>query len=93
MFNSPFIVPVMALLIPIVAIIMKNWRQVQNRKMDLMERSSTEMSVAAQARIEKLEARIVVLERIATDKRLSLADEIDALGIDTRAANPRRLDQ
>lgn len=93
MFNSPFIVPVIALMIPIIAIIMKNWRQVQNRKMDLMERSTTEVSVAAQARIEKLEARLVVLERIATDKRLSLADEIDALGIDTRASNPRRLDQ
>ena len=93
MFNSPFIVPVIALMIPIIAIIMKNWRQVQNRKMDLMERSTTEVSVAAQARIEKLEARLVVLERIATDKRLSLADEIDALGIDTRPANPRRLDQ
>lgn len=93
MFNSPFIVPVIALMIPIIAIIMKNWRQVQNRKMDLMERSTTEMSVASQARIEKLEARIVVLERIATDKRLSLADEIDALRVDTRTANPRQLDQ
>ena len=81
MFDTPFIVPVVALMIPIIAIIMKNWRQVQNRKLDLMERNTTEVSVASQARIEKLEARIAVLERIATDKRLSLADEIDALAI------------
>ena len=94
MFNTPFIVPVIALMIPIVAIIMKNWRQVQNRKMDLMERGTAEVSVAAQARIEKLEARIAVLERIATDKRLSLADEIDALGIESRSSSAaRRLDQ
>jgi hypothetical protein len=94
MFNSPFIVPVVALMIPIVAIFMKNWRQVQNRKMDLMERGTAEISVAAQARIEKLEARIAVLERIATDKRLSLADEIDRLGgLDTTARNQPRLDQ
>ncbi len=93
MFNSPFIVPVMALMIPIVAIFMRNWRQVQNRKLDLAERSATEVSVAAQARIEKLEARIAVLERIATDKRLTLADEIDALGIETRVSTPRQLDQ
>lgn len=80
MFNSPFIVPVMALLIPIVAIIVTNWRKVQDRKFAIMERGATEVSVAAQARIEKLEARIAVLERIVTDKRLTLADEIDALG-------------
>lgn len=80
MFNSPFIVPVMALLIPIVAIIVTNWRKVQDRKLAIMERGATESSVAAQARIEKLEARIAVLERIVTDKRLTLADEIDALG-------------
>lgn len=93
MFNTPFIVPVIALMIPIVAIIMKNWRQVQNRKLDLMERSATEVSVAAQARIEKLEARIAVLERIATDKRLALADEIDALGLGSSSAAGRRLEQ
>lgn len=95
MFNSPFIVPVMALLIPIVAIVMKNWRQVQNRKLDLMANAATDVSVAAQARIEKLEARIAVLERIATDKRLSLADEIDSLAVDRVARSTTRpqLDQ
>lgn len=53
-------IPIIALTIPIVAIIMTNWRKVQDRKMDLMERSATEVSVASQARIEKLEARIAV---------------------------------
>ena len=38
-------------------------------------------------------AQTAVLERIVTDKLLSLADEIDALGLETRAASPRRLDQ
>lgn len=95
MFDTPFIVPVVALMIPIVAIFMKNWRQVQNRKLDLMEKSSTELTNAAQARIEKLEARVAVLERIATDKRLALADEIDALGIGngSTAAGSYRLEQ
>jgi len=74
------LVPIIALMIPIVAIVMKNWRDVQNRRMDMMERGGVEMNATAQARIEKLEERIAVLERIATDKRLSLADEIDRLG-------------
>ncbi|WP_199553759.1 hypothetical protein [Sandaracinobacteroides hominis] len=95
MFNSPFIVPVIALMIPIVAIIMKNWRHVQDRKMDLMANAATDVSVAAQARIEKLEARIAVLERIATDKRLSLADEIDNLATErlTKSSARPHLDQ
>ena len=92
MFSSPFIVPVIALMIPIVAIIMKNWRQVQNRRMDLVERDTTQSSVAAQARIEKLEARIAVLERIATDKRIALVDEIDRLGLDDSNKQQPRLD-
>lgn len=92
MFSSPFIVPVIALMIPIVAIIMKNWRQVQNRRMDLVERDTTQSSVVAQARIEKLEARIAVLERIATDKRIALVDEIDRLGLDDSNKQQPRLD-
>lgn len=80
MFDSPFIVPVVGMMIPIIAIIMTNWSKVQNRRMDLMEKGATQLTHAAEARIEKLEARIAVLERIATDKRLALADEIDALG-------------
>lgn len=86
-------IPIIALTIPIVAIIMTNWRKVQDRKMDLMERSATEVSVASQARIEKLEARIAVLERIATDKRLALADEIDALGRGNHSPTSRRLER
>ncbi|MCG2840098.1 hypothetical protein L6Q21_03745 [Sandaracinobacter sp. RS1-74] len=93
MFNSPFIVPVVAMMIPIIAIIMKNWRQVQNRKLDLMEKSTSELTNVAQARIEKLEARVAVLERIATDKRLALADEIDALGHQGLSQARPRLDQ
>jgi hypothetical protein len=84
MFSSPFIVPALALLIPIVAIVMTNWRRVQNRKMDLMERQMTERPNAAlevaQARVAKLESRVAVLERILTDRRSTLADEIDSLG-------------
>ncbi len=80
MSNLGILVPILALMIPIVAIVMKNWRDVQNRRMDMMERGGVEMNAAAQTRIERLEERIAVLERIATDKRLSLADEIERLG-------------
>lgn len=74
------LIPILALLIPIVAIVMTNWRKIQDKKLDLMAQGAMDMDRAAQARIEKLEARIAVLERIATDKRIGLADEIDRLG-------------
>ncbi len=79
--NSPgVLIPILALMIPIVAIIMTNWRRVQDKKLDLMAQGTMDMDRITQGRIEKLEARIVVLERIATDKRIALADQIDRLG-------------
>ena len=74
------LIPILALLIPIVAIVMTNWRKVQDKKLDLMAQGTMDMDRVTQSRIEKLEARIAVLERIATDKRIGLADEIDRLG-------------
>jgi hypothetical protein len=76
-----YLIPILALMIPIVAIITTNWARVQSRRLDLMERGSTELTRAAEARIERLEARVAVLERIATDTRPSLAAEIDGLAL------------
>lgn len=73
------LVPIIALMIPIVAIVMKNWRAVQNRRMDLVERGGAELNAAAQARIERLEERVAVLERIATDSGNRLSREIEKL--------------
>lgn len=74
------LVPIFALMIPIVAIVMTSWRKIQERKLDMMAKGAMDMDQAAQARIEKMEARIAVLERIVTDKRIALSDEIDRLG-------------
>jgi hypothetical protein len=78
--NIGILVPILALLIPIVAIVMTSWRKIQERKLDMMAQGAMDMDRAAQAKIAKMEARIAVLERIVTDKRISLSDEIDRLG-------------
>jgi hypothetical protein len=78
--NFGILIPILALLIPIVAIVMNNWRKIQDRKLDLMAKGAMDMDRASQAKIEKMEARIAVLERIVTDKRITLSDEIDRLG-------------
>lgn len=79
MSNLGILVPILALLIPIVAIVMNNWRRVQDRKLDLIEKRTSEIGADAQARLSRMEERIAVLERIATDRRINLADEIDRL--------------
>ena len=43
------LIPILALLIPIVALVMTNWRKVQERKMDLMEKGTMDMDQATQA--------------------------------------------
>jgi hypothetical protein len=86
-----YLIPIMALMIPIVAIITTNWARVQRRRLDLMERGSTELTRAAEARIERLEARVAVLERIATDRRPTLAQEIDQLALTGLSQGASRL--
>ncbi|WP_114393210.1 envelope stress response membrane protein PspB [Oleisolibacter albus] len=61
MFNSPFIVPVVALMIPIVSIVMKHltkWREL--RAGGLSEGAAGELT----SRAERLEDRVAQLERI-----------------------------
>jgi hypothetical protein len=74
------LIPILALIIPITAIGVNGWRRVQERKLDLIAQGAMDIDRAVQAKLEKLEARIAVLERIVTDKRIGLADEIDRLG-------------
>jgi hypothetical protein len=74
-------IPILALSIPIVAIVMTNWSRVQRQRLVLMEKGATDLTRAAEHRIERLEARVAVLERIATDRRPSLAAEIDQLAL------------
>ncbi|MFQ3595568.1 MAG: hypothetical protein SNJ63_05595 [Sphingomonadaceae bacterium] len=73
------LIPIIALMIPIVAIYMRHWKSVKMRELDLLEKSRDTMDGDTRQRIARLEERIQVLERIATDRRLSLSDEIDRL--------------
>jgi hypothetical protein len=73
------LVPIIALLIPIVAIVMVNWRKVQLRRMELEEQGLGKMSAASYERIRALEERVAVLEKLATDPANRLANEINRL--------------
>ncbi len=69
-------------LIPLAAIfagVVKHWLSVKERQIDALrsQRSIDEERHAEQTR--KLEERVRVLERIATDKGIALSDEIERL--------------
>ena len=69
-------------LIPLAAIGIgpfKMWIKVKERQLDRQSAMTAEKAAQYAAHTERLEARVRVLERIATDKGVELADEIEAL--------------
>jgi hypothetical protein len=73
------LIPIIALMIPIVAIYMRHWKSVKMRELDLLEASRSTLDSDSRQMLERLEQRVQVLERIATDKRIDLAEEIKRL--------------
>jgi hypothetical protein len=65
-----------------VAEIAKRWIKLKETQLTQTAHLAAEKAAAQAAHIETLEARVRVLERIATDKGVTLADQIDALDQD-----------
>lgn len=79
---SPLLIPIFALLIPIVAIlagVFSKWMKLKERQLETQTQLTAEKTAQYAAHTERLEERVRVLERIATDKGVDLADEIEAL--------------
>jgi hypothetical protein len=69
-------------LIPLAAItagVMKKWLSIKERQIDAMTSRAAEKAAQYAAQTERLEQRVRVLERIATDKGIDVADEIERL--------------
>jgi hypothetical protein len=76
------LIPITALSIPIVAILagpLKRWISIQERKVELAATTAGEAAAQYAAKIERLESRVQVLERIVTDKGTALSAEIENL--------------
>jgi hypothetical protein len=80
---SPLLIPVFALLIPIVAIlanvVFKPWIELKRRQLELEATMVAEKAAQYAAQTERLEQRVRVLERVVTDRGVGLADEIERL--------------
>ena len=71
--------------------IFKRWLSYREKELELMADRSAQKAVEYAAKVEKLESRMQVLERIATDRGQQLAMEIEDLriGADTRTDKDR----
>jgi hypothetical protein len=70
------------ILIPLAAIVAGMWRQwlrVKEKQLDAQTRYTAEKTAQYAAQTERLEERVRVLERIATDKGAHLAEQIETL--------------
>ncbi|MBB3909882.1 hypothetical protein [Sphingomonas desiccabilis] len=80
---SPILIPILALMIPIVAIVgktfVKPWLDHRERALELEANKLAEKAAQYAAQTERLEQRVRVLERIVTDRGLDLSDEIERL--------------
>jgi len=79
---SPLLIPIFALMIPIVAILsspLKRWLDIKERAIHASSDATAEKAAQYAAKTERLEQRVAVLERILTDRSTNLADEIDRL--------------
>jgi hypothetical protein len=79
---DPVFIPIIALSIPIVAIISRTVTKMialKEKQLETQTSMTAEKSAQYAAHTERLEARVRVLERIATDKGVDLSEEIEAL--------------
>ena len=69
-------------LIPLAGIlagVVSKWLSIKEKQIDAMSREAAEKAAQYAAQTERLEQRVRVLERIATDKGIDVADEIERL--------------
>ena len=69
-------------LIPLAAIfagVLRHWLRVKEKHLEAQSRYTAEMTAQYAAQTERLEERVRVLERIATDKGVDLAHQIENL--------------
>ena len=76
---SPFLIPIFGMMIPIIAIWLKHREKVEQMRINSTIQVSTEKAAQYVGRVDELEDRVRVLERIITDRGYDVATQIEAL--------------
>ena len=77
-----YLIPILALMIPIIGMLMvpvRQWLKLREREIEALGANTAEKAAQYAAHSERLEQRVRVLERIVTDKGIDVADEIERL--------------
>lgn len=82
--NLGILIPIIALMIPIVAIWTKHQQKLAEMNIETTARTTAEQAAQYASRVQQLEDRVQVLERIVTDSGYNVATQIEALR-DTRS--------
>jgi hypothetical protein len=76
------LIPILALLIPLVAIVSRTvtkMMELKEKQLQVQTTMTAEKAAQYASHVERLEQRVRVLERIITDKGVALSDEIEQL--------------
>lgn len=77
--NMGILIPIIALMIPIVAIWTKHQQKLAEMNVQTTAQATAEKAAQYASRVHDLEDRVRVLERIVTDKGYDVATQIEAL--------------
>ncbi len=84
------LVPILAISIPVLGILgqmFKRWADLKEKQMEIAARTAGEQAAQYAAKIERLEERVAVLNRIVTDRNEGLTAQIEGLR-DARVTTP-----
>lgn len=79
MFEWAYLIPITALMIPIVAIWTRHQQKLAEIQVNATAEHTAEKAAQYASQIQRLEDRVQVLERIVTDKGYDVATQIEAL--------------
>ncbi|MBY6014269.1 hypothetical protein KUV75_05060 [Qipengyuania gaetbuli] len=77
--NVGVFIPIIALMIPIVAIWTKHQQKLAEMNIQSTAQATAEQAAQYASKVQQLEDRVKVLERIVTDKGYDVATQIEAL--------------
>lgn len=85
-------IPIFAMIIPIIAIWTSHQQKIAKLQVESTAEHTAEKAAQYASKIQRLEDRVQVLERIVTDRGYDIATQIEALR-DTRRVDQGRVDQ
>ncbi|WP_199800089.1 hypothetical protein [Qipengyuania aquimaris] len=77
--DPALLIPILALSIPIVAIWTKHQQKLAEMNVQTTAQATAEQAAQYASKVQQLEDRVQVLERIVTDKGYDVATQIEAL--------------